>query len=181
MKILHIIDNLSMGGGQNLLIGLAGIQKQRGNEVSILALESCDNKVVAQKIEEEGVLVEVISKTIGLYNPFQIFLLMPRIKKYDIIHVHLFPALYWVGFANLLTGMRADLVYTEHSTYNRRRTHLVLRRIDNFVYKHCYDRIIACADKALETYMQIFPGVKHVCAINNGVDIKKYWEAEPYT
>lgn len=181
MKILHVIDNLSMGGGQNLLIGLAGIQKQRGNDVTVLALEPCEDKVVAQKIEAEGVKVEVLSKKVGLHNPLQIFLLVPWLRKYDIIHVHLFPALYWVGFANLLTGKRANVVYTEHSTKNRRRTHPILRRVDNFVYQHCYDKIIACADKALETYTQVYPNVKHVCAINNGVDTKKYWEAEPYT
>lgn len=181
MKILHVIDNLSMGGGQNLLIGLAGIQKQRGNEVTVLTLEPCDDKVVSQKIEAEGVKVEVLSAKVGLHNPVQIFLLIPWLCKYDIIHVHLFPALYWVGFANLLTGKRTNVVYTEHSTKNRRRTHPILRRVDNFVYKYCYDKIIACADKALETYRQVYPGVKHVCAINNGVDTKKYWEAEPYT
>lgn len=170
-----------MGGGQNLLIGLAGIQKQRGNDVTVLALEPCEDKVVAQKIEAEGVKVEVLSKKVGLHNPLQIFLLVPWLRKYDIIHVHLFPALYWVGFANLLTGKRANVVYTEHSTKNRRRTHPILRRVDNFVYQHCYDKIIACADKALETYTQVYPNVKHVCAINNGVDTKKYWEAEPYT
>ena len=181
MKILHIIDNLSMGGGQNLLIGLAGIQKQRGNEVYVLALEPCEDKVVSQKIEAEGVNVEILSAKVGLHNPFQIFLLIPWLRKYDIIHVHLFPALYWVGFANLLTGKRANVVYTEHSTKNRRRTHPILRRVDNFVYKYCYDKIIACADKALETYRQVYPGVKHVCAINNGVDTRKYWVAVPYT
>lgn len=181
MKILHVIDDLSMGGGQNLLIGLAGIQQKRGNEVTVLALRECKDKVVTQKIEREGVKVEVLTNKIGLHNPLQIFLLIPWLKKYDIIHVHLFPALYWVGFANLLTLKCAKLVYTEHSTKNRRRSHPVLRRVDDFVYKHCYNKIIACADKALETFQQVYPGVKHVCAINNGVDTKKYWEAEPYT
>lgn len=181
MKILHVIDDLSMGGGQNLLIGLAGIQQKRGNQVTVLALRQCKDKVVTKKIEGEGVKVEAHTERVGLHNPLQIFLLIPWLKKYDVIHVHLFPALYWVGFANLLTGKRSKLVYTEHSTKNRRRSHPVLRRVDDFVYKHCYNKIIACADKALETFQQVYPGVEHVCAINNGVDTKKYWEAEPYT
>lgn len=181
MKILHVIDDLSMGGGQNLLIGLAGIQQKRGNDVTVLVLQSCENKVVTRKVEAEGVKVELLSEKIGLHNPLQIFMLMPWLKKYDIIHVHLFPALYWVGFANLLTGKRTNVVYTEHSTKNRRRTHPILKRVDNFVYKYCYDKVIACADKALETYQQVYPEVKHTYAINNGVDTQKYWAAEPYT
>ena len=180
MKILHVIDNLSMGGGQNLLVGLAGIQKQGGNDVKVLALEPCKDPLVKNKIEAEGVEVEVLTKTIKLHNPFQILLLVPWLKKYDIVHVHLFPALYWVGFAKLFSFSRTPIVYTEHSTNNRRRLNPILRRVDTFVYKYCYSKVIACSDKALETFQHVYPSVKRVCAINNGVDTAKYWEAEPY-
>lgn len=181
MKILHIIDNLSMGGGQNLLIGLAGIQKKMGNDVTVLALEPCNDPLVKNKIEAEGVKVEVLTSKIKLRNPLQISLLIPWLKKCDIAHVHLFPALYWVGFAKLLSFSQTPIVYTEHSTKNRRRENPVLRRVDTFVYKYCYNKVIACADKALETYKQVYPSVKQVCAINNGVDTAKYWKAEAYT
>lgn len=181
MKILHIIDNLSMGGGQNLLIGLAGIQQKLGNEVTVLALEPCNDTLVKNKIEVEGVKVKVLTSKIQLYNPLQMFLLMPWLRKCDIAHVHLFPALYWVGFAKLLSLSQTPIVYTEHSTKNRRRENPVLRRVDTFVYKYCYNKVIACADKALETYQRVYPSVKQVCAINNGVDTAKYWEAKPYT
>ena len=170
-----------MGGGQNLLIGLAEMQQKGGNEVTVLQLTESQDKTVANKILSTGVKVEALTVGGSLYNPMLIFKLIPVLKKFDIIHVHLFPALYWVGFANLLSGMKSNVVYTEHSTKNKRRGNPVFRRIDNFVYQYCYDKVIACADKALETYRQAYPGVKHVCAINNGVDTAKYWEAKPYT
>lgn len=181
MKILHIIDDLSMGGGQNLLIGLAGIQKNQGNDVCVLALKDCQNKFVVEKIENEGVNVDVLSRKIGLYNPLHIFLLIGWLKQYDIVHVHLFPALYWAGIAKLISGCKTPLIYTEHNTTNRRRAHFMLRCTDRFIYKHCYKKIIACADKAQETFTQIFPKIKHVCAINNGVDTQKFRNANPYT
>lgn len=181
MKILHIIDNLSMGGGQNLLIGLAGIQKKMGNEVMVLALEPCNDSLVKNKIEAEGVKVEILTNKIKLRNPFQILLLMPWLEKCDIAHVHLFPALYWVGLARLFSFSRTPIVYTEHSTKNRRRENPALRLVDSFMYKYCYDKVIACSDKALETYHQVYPNIKQVCAINNGVDTAKYRMAEPYT
>lgn len=181
MKILHIIDNLSMGGGQNLLIGLAGRQRKMGNEVTVLALEPCKDQLVKNKIEAEGVKVEVLSDKIGLYNPLQMFLLVSWLRKCDIAHVHLFPALYWVGFAKMLSFSKTPTVYTEHSTKNRRRENAVLRRVDAFVYNYCYNKVIACADKALETFRHTFSNVRNVCAINNGVDTKRYWEAAPYT
>lgn len=181
MKILHIIDNLSMGGGQNLLIGLAGIQQEMGHDVTVLALEPCADTLVRKKIEAEGVRVDVLTEKISLHNPLQIVLLMPWFRKCDIAHVHLFPALYWAGFAKMFSFASTPLVYTEHSTKNRRRENPLLRRIDTFVYKHLYRKVVACADKALETFQQVYPSVKHVCAINNGVDTAKYWEAEPYS
>ena len=180
MKILHIIDDLSMGGGQNLLIGLAGIQQKMGHDVTVLALEPCADTLVRKKIEAEGVRVDVLTERISLHNPLQIVLLMPWLRKCDIAHVHLFPALYWVGFAKMFSFSNTPLVYTEHSTKNRRRENPLLRRIDAFVYKHLYRKVIACADKALETFQQVYTNVKQVCAINNGVDTAKYWEAEPY-
>lgn len=181
MKILHIIDNLSMGGGQNLLIGLAGMQKRLGNNVTVLALEPCEDSLVKNRIEAEGVDVSVLSTKVGLYNPLQIFLLMPWIRKHDIVHVHLFPALYWGGFSRILSLPKTPLVYTEHSTRNRRRDNPILRAIDTFVYKYCYDKIIACSDKALETFKKVYPNVNNACSINNGVDIAKYHDAEPYS
>ena len=181
MRILHIIDNLSMGGGQNLLIGLAGIQRKMGHEVTVLALEPCADVLVREKIESEGVRVQVLTEAIRLRNPLNVVLLMPWLRKCDIAHVHLFPALYWVGFAKMLSFSNTPLVYTEHSTKNRRRENPLLRRVDTFVYKHLYRKVIACADKALETFQQVYPSVKQVCAINNGVDTARYWEAEPYS
>lgn len=181
MKILHIIDNLSMGGGQNLLIGLAGLQQKMGNEVCVLALEPCSDTLVRTKIETEGVEVKVLSNRIKLRNPIQILMLMPRLGRYDIVHVHLFPALYWAGFAKLFSLSGTPVVYTEHSTKNRRRANPILRRIDRFVYRHCYQKVIACSDKALETFRQAYPNVKNVCAINNGVNTSIYATAKPYT
>lgn len=181
MKILHVIDNLSMGGGQNLLIGLAGIQQKRGNEVCVLALEPCEDKLVKIKIEAQEVKVRVLSERIALHNPLQILLLMPWLRKYDIVHVHLFPALYWVGFAKRLSLCGTPIVYTEHSTKNRRRMNQVLRRVDNWVYRFCYQKVIACSDKAQETFKQVYPHVKTLCAINNGVDTSIFAHAKPYT
>lgn len=181
MKIVHIIDDMNMGGANALLVAMAPVQEQAGNEVQVLQLVKAENTTLTQKLREAGIRVSFLKEAGSMYSPFLIFKLIPFLKRFDIIHVHLFPALYWVGFANLLMGRKAKVVYTEHSTKNKRRSNPILRRVDNFVYKHCYNKIIACADKALETFQQVYPNVKNVCAVNNGVDTKKYWEAEPYT
>ncbi|MDY4812766.1 MAG: glycosyltransferase family 4 protein, partial [Ruminococcus sp.] len=172
-----------MGGGQNLLISLAGEQQRRGNDVTVLQLVKSEDPTVSDKITARGVKVLWVVEHGSPYSPSLIFKVMPYLTrgKYDIVHVHLFPALYWVGFAKLLKIKTAPIVYTEHSTKNNRRTNFFLRNVDKFIYQNCYKRIIACADKALETYLQVYPNIKHACAINNGVDTRINAEAEPYT
>jgi len=181
MKVLHIIDDLSMGGAQNLLIPLTDYQQKAGNDVTVLQLVNCNDETVAKKIANNGVQVISLKEEGFVYNPLLIFKIYKHIKRYDIIHVHLFPALYWAGGANLLLGKKQKLIYTEHSTTNKRRRNPFLRLTDRFVYGECYQQIVACGDKALETYKLTYPSIKHVCAINNGVNTRKYEEALPYT
>lgn len=180
MRILHIIDTLSMGGAENLLIGLAGYQVKMGNTVTVAPLVCSDHTPVRDKLEEKGVKVNSFKSTGSVYNPFFIARIVNVLKRYDIIHVHLFPALYWAGLAKMLSGTKVSLVYTEHSTKNRRRSNVFLHAIDVFVYKYGYKKIIACSDKALETFREAYPSVKNVSAINNGVDTSIFYEAEPY-
>lgn len=181
MKILHVIDDLSMGGGQNLLIGLAGRQSHLGHNVTVLQLKKAEDQKVTEKIESKNVKVDWLTVSGSVYNPLLILKLIPRIRMADIVHVHLFPALYWTGFARLMSFCKVPIVYTEHSTKNKRRANPILKRVDSFVYKHCYNQVIACADKALETYLECYPNVGHVCAINNGVDTILYRDAEKYS
>lgn len=181
MKILHIIDGLTMGGAENLLIGLAGEQKARGNDVTVAPLVCASHTPVRDKLEERGVKVRPFSENGSCYNPLLIFKIARIINNYDIVHVHLFPALYWVGVAKLISFSKVPLVYTEHSTTNRRRANKFLHLVDKIVYKKGYDKIVACSEKALETYKAAFPTLTHVCTINNGVDTNIYRDATPYT
>jgi len=181
MKILHIIDALSMGGAENLLIGLAGEQVKRGYDVTVAPLVCPSSTLVREKMEALDIKVKPFKNTGSVYNPFFIFKIIRVVRKYDVVHVHLFPALYWAGLANILTFNRTPFLYTEHSTKNKRRSNKILHATDRFIYQNCYKTIVACSDKALETYQEAYPTITHVCAINNGVDTQIYREALPYT
>lgn len=47
MKILHVIDNMSMGGAQSLLVEMLPVQKQMGNEVLVLELKASEDRTLA--------------------------------------------------------------------------------------------------------------------------------------
>lgn len=181
MKILHIIDTLFMGGAENVLIGLASGQKKLGHEVVVMPLICPVETPVRRKIEEKGVPVKPFMTKGSYYNPKLIFKIAKVVNQFDIVHVHLFPAMYWAAFAKVLAFSKVPMVYTEHSTNNRRRKKPLLHIIDNIVYQRGYKMIIACAEKVLESYKNTFPSVKHICYINNGIDTKLFSDAEPYT
>lgn len=181
MNILHIIDDLAMGGAENLLVGLAGEQVRIGHNVTVTPLVESNNSVVKERLLDSNVLVTPAKTSGSLYNPLLLFKLIPIIKRYDIVHVHLFPALYWAGLAKLCSLSKVPLVYTEHSTSNRRRNKYILHITDGFIYQNCYKKVIACSVKAQDSFHEAFPSVQHYCTINNGADIHRYSKALPYS
>ena len=179
MKILHIINHMGMGGAQSLLVELAPVQRNMGHNVLILELESTPDRNLVTKLNEAGVAVKSLSNSRSVRNPLNIFALIPYLKEYDIVHVHLFPANYWTVLAKILCGCRTPIITTEHSTNNKRRNIAVFKYIDAFIYNR-YQEVVACADKVLETFKERYPKTKCV-SIPNGVNISKYKDALPYT
>lgn len=179
MNILHLIDRMSMGGAQSLVVEIAKLQKEQGCNVEVIQLFDSSDRTFPNRLMDMGIPVSALS-TGSMYTPMHIFKIMPILKKYDIVHVHLFPALYWTGLANLLTWNKTPLIYTEHSTQNKRRKKFLLNLMDKFVYKNCYKCVVTCSDKALETFREYYPRVRSM-SIPNGVDITRYANATPYS
>lgn len=181
MKILHIINLMKLGGAQSLLVSLTKEQKAAGHEVKILQLVNTKDRTLIEQVEANGIPVVTLSKGNSVYSPLKVFPLIKHLKACDIVHVHLFPAQYWVVLAKFFSGVKTPLVTTEHSTQNKRRKKKIWRLIDTLVYKR-YDYVVACAEKALDTFKRDFPkaGIKCI-SIPNGVDVAKYRDAKPYS
>lgn len=181
MKILHIINLMKLGGAQSLLVSLTKEQKAAGHDVKILQLVETADKTLIEQVEANGIPVVTLSKGKSVYSPLKVFPLIAYLKACDIAHVHLFPAQYWVALAKFFSGVKTALVTTEHSTQNKRRRKKLWRIIDTWVYKK-YSCVVACAEKALETFKKDFPDSGINCtAIPNGVEVAKFRDAKPYS
>lgn len=181
MKILHIIGTLEMGGAESLLIPLTAEQKRQGNDVSVLLLRKAKDTTVTNKIRNNGICVYWLTEEGSIYSAKHIWRLRPWIKKSDVVHVHLFPSLYWAGMASWITPGAAPLVYTEHSTSNRRMNNPILNLVDRLMYRFAFKHIIACSPKVEDCFRKCYPSVKHISTVANGVDTRVYREAFPYT
>ena len=172
MKILHIIDSLTTGGAERLVSDLAPLQRARGNDVVVLAL--CGGNTPFRKIlDDAGIRVFDFGANANLYSPLNIFRIIPFLKKYDIVHAHLFPAQYWVALAKVFSFSKTPLVTTEHSTYNRRRDLAGARVFDRWIYRR-YAKIFGISEKTTEALKKHLGDENApVFTVSNGADIEK--------
>lgn len=177
MKVLQVIDRLMRGGGaEKFALDLTiALHKIEGVQIDVLSIVAPDNDDFVEILKENGIRHSVLSD--NLRSPSNIIRLKRFIKAgdYDVVHVHLFPALYYASMARFLSKNRFGLVYTEHSTTNRRRNNVMLRIVDRFIYKR-YDVIIGISDKVKEN-LDRHLGVNFVRVINNGININSIQNA----
>ncbi len=177
MKILHVINSLSTGGAEKLVSDLAPLQRERGHTVEVLLLRGGES-VFRAGLESAGIRVYDFGAGTSVYSPLNIFRLIPFMRKYDVIHVHLFPAQYWVAIAKLLSFSKVRLVTTEHSVSNRRRSSRVWKLFDRAVYA-CYASITCCSDAVKTSLCRHIGEWNRICTVSNGVNIEKIFRASP--
>lgn len=173
MEVLHIINSLEVGGAQKLLADILPLMKCKGVNVSLLVLKSVDTPFNFQ-IKNSGVRIFSLDNK-SYYNPLTFLKLIPFLKKFKIIHAHLFPTLYWVALARVFSAS-PTLFFTEHNTNNRRRNKRYLSLIERLIYSK-YHKIISISSQT-ECNLKRWLGVNSLDSkfiqINNGVNLADF-------
>lgn len=177
MKILIIINSLGTGGAEKLLVDTLPKYLEQGIHVELALLNATKHPFYIEFTSRSNCKIHELSLG-SVYNPVLIFKIIPLLKKFDVVHVHLFPALYWVGFASFFSSNKTQLVFTEHSTHNRRRS-FFFKWIDQFIYKH-YKVIIVISEgvkNALQKHLGCDESKFNI--IKNGINLELIKEAIP--
>ena len=171
MRILQVINGLGTGGAEKLVVDMIMALQQRGITVDLLLLNGSETPFLSHlQSMSTGKLIDLGRSSV--YHPKLLFALGPHLKAYDVIHVHLFPALYWAALATLLPGTFPPLVYTEHSTHNKRRDRWLFRFVDRWLYAR-YRRVVAITPLVktnLQAHLQW--NADQIQVIPNGIDGK---------
>lgn len=179
MRVLQIINSLNIGGAEKLLIDSLPHYQKKNVRVDILILQKTETPFLKQlKSNFKGKIF--FSAVKSLYNPRQIRIVRKYIKDYDIVHVHLFPSLYWVALAKNTLKKFPILIFTEHNTENRRINNPVFRILDKFIYSK-YKIITAISPEVksiLSKKLQIEKDKVHI--ISNGINVEKYFSSDKY-
>lgn len=173
MRVLQIINSLSLAGAETLVKELSLRLQRRGILTHVYMLHR-SNSPLEQDLDRAS--IALFGPTgLSIYSPAQVWALTRFLSShhYDLLHVHLFPAQLWAALAAKRLPRRVQMVTTEHSTHNRRRR-WYFRLLDHLMYRQ-YVRIVCISEateQALLFWMPSLAGLTQV--IPNGIDIERF-------
>lgn len=177
MRILYVIDSLTGGGAEKLVHDLLPkINEVYSSELLVLTLK---NQKYYSSLKDQGVKITEIPdrgkniwRTVCFIRDFIIN------GQFDIVHVHLFPVLYYCAFVKRFFIPNLQLVFTEHCTENRRMHIPVLRPLERYVYSQ-YNRVISISRETQEKligWLNVSAGKKFI-VIENGIPLEPLYQA----
>ena len=179
MKILHVITSLYTGGAEKLVVDLVPRLLAMGHEVGV-AVFNAETTPLMKRLECECPECRIYKLGKSFYNPLYIYLLIPIMCRYDVIHTHNSSPQLYAAIANVFC--RKKLITTEHNTSNRKRSNRLLAVIDKWMYGRYHQIIcISCqAEQNLRDYLSSRQQVLiRICTIYNGVDVEAIHKASP--
>ncbi|PWN60615.1 glycosyltransferase [Chryseobacterium oncorhynchi] len=175
MKILHVINGLGGGGAEKLIVDIIPLLAQKGNDVDVLLLNG-EKTPFYQELEKQKI-GKIFSLGNSFYNPVYIFRIISYFQQYDIVHVHLFPSMYFVVIAKILSFKKIKLIFTEHNTVNRRLDKKIFKPLDKFIYSF-YKKIICITPEVKEQLiLKLNLNMEKLVVIENGVNLEKVLSA----
>lgn len=179
MKILQIINSLGTGGAEKLLLDSLPLYNQKGIEMDILLFWD-NNFPFTSKLKDLSCCNVYILKHSenlkDIYSPSHIFKIQNIIKNYDLVHVHLFPAQYSVSIANRLNRKKVPLIFTEHSTSNRRLKNNFIKPFERWCYAQ-YEQIICITEEVKSIFDHYLNLNSKTSVIHNGVNLEDIRDA----
>ena len=148
IKVLQIINSLHAGGAEALLKNyVLQMRKNRKMQMEICILYS--NGIFKKEIKNKGIPVWELGLNFK-YDLRGVTKLLSLIKreKYNVVHVHLFPANLFMSLASLFLPKNIKFIFSEHNVYNRRRSFKIFKILDTFIYSRYYK--IICVSKQVQ-------------------------------
>ncbi|MEM7185260.1 MAG: glycosyltransferase [Bacteroidota bacterium] len=174
--MLQIINSLATGGAEKLILDSVPEYRDKGIVMEVLVLNGTDHPFLS-RLQKSNVVVHALSNG-SVYNPLHALRIRRYLKEYDLVHVHLFPALYWTAIAKSLSSTKTKLVFTEHNTSNRRRGWF-FKLFDRWAYAR-YHAIVAITQEVgdkLQVHLGASKEKFHL--IHNGIDVATFRDAAP--
>lgn len=179
LKVCHVINNFDNGGAEKLLIETIPFYIEAGVDLTILQLSNRNSHPKLLEKLNNYLINNIVLSSTSIYNP-SIILKLRKVfaaNNFDVVHVHLFPAMYWVALA---CDKEASIFFTEHSNVNKRLNNKVFKWIDRFIYNK-YTKIIAISESIANKISTWIDDNEKVITIRNGIHLEKFRNANVYS
>ena len=166
-----------IGGAEKLILDTVPLMVQRGIVVDIVLLQETDSAFYHELKAKDCCNIICLGKR--LFDPRYILKIASLFRDdYDLIHVHLFPANYFTAIAKKLSFNKTPLVFTEHSTGNKRMDSKKLRCIEKWIYKS-YNKVVCITPEVkLNVIDKLKVKENKLKVIQNGINLTTIQKAE---
>jgi len=180
MKIVFLINSLTSGGAENVVVTIVSKLLQENHDVELICLEKNNFYAIPEGLKVTY-LTENDGKSSGLKKLFLIPYLAYKLKRYsqenkiDVIHSHLYRANY-INVLSTLFGASHTTQIVNHGIISRYKTKGLLGKINLFLIKHLYSKanlIILISKMMKKDLNDLFDFSNKQIVINNPYDINK--------
>lgn len=180
IKVLEVIDSLGSGGAESLLRNFV-LEAKKNNVFSIEIATLYSNAIFKEEIKNAGTPVWDLNLRYK-YDFRGILKIITLIKKrkYNIIHVHLFPADIFAALTSLFLPKDIVWIFSEHNVYNTRRSFKFCKILDSFTYSR-YSKIICVSKQVESALLSWMPSIKRKTkVVPNAVPVPKLLNSGPF-
>ncbi|MDM8349792.1 glycosyltransferase [Pseudomonas sp. sp1636] len=174
-KVLHIITGLNDGGAEGVLTRLCLHSQQAGHVVVSLMDEGKYGPV----LQQAGVPVHCIGMNPGKpsISRFYHLIKLIRTEQPDVVQTWMYHADFLGGIAARLAGVQRVFWGVRHSTLEKgksKRSTIMIARLCALLSRWVPEKIICCANKALEVHANIGYVPSKLLVIPNGYDLSRF-------
>lgn len=177
IKLLTIIETLGKGGAERVLVNTLPKLQKLGIECEVAILFNRDD--LAMELEEYGIKVHRLNLSYKWNILEAIYKLskLIRLKKYDILHAHLFFAYFYTGLSKIFSSPRIKRVVTFHNlgfdeypanTFIKK----IRKKLDCYILKR-FDKKTAVS-KAVKEHFQKHCNINDIDIINNSFPLSSF-------
>ena len=170
-KIIHIIDSDTGGGAEKLV---SFIQQNFKNNQKVLTLKELSEK---NKLNSNYKSLNIKNESLWsvIWATFGIIKILYKMKDRSnlVLHSHLSKSLYSTFVPSILFGI--NHIYTEHNTYNKRRSKSYLYPIEYLIY-NSLKHVICISEPTKFELLSYMPSIRSnkISVIENGTKLYKH-------
>ena len=167
-RVAHLIDTLSWGGAQKLLVTFAEEARTRNITSTVISLRALNDSPFAQQLRSLGVPVVVLPHR-RIFDPHQLWALIRFLQReqFDVLHTHLTQANIIGGIVGRMLNI--PVVSSIHNTKARvRRYHRLRQALEAGVLRYGVKRVVAVGHVVADAQAHRLRG-KKIYTIPNAV------------